>query len=98
MICVHVARGAGSKACCMKSGAHDGANRHYYFQRVGAEGLPEFAKVIPSYLQWHIGETIADRPDPRECPIRVHPTDRSAWLTNRRDRRKPCGNIVLAFF
>jgi len=50
----------------MKFGAYDGANRHYYFQRVGAEWLPEFAKVIPSDVQWHIGETIADRPDPRE--------------------------------
>jgi hypothetical protein len=31
----------------MKSGALDGANRHYYFPRVGAEWLPEFATVIP---------------------------------------------------
>jgi hypothetical protein len=31
----------------MKFGAYDGANRNYYFQRVGAEWSPEFAKVIP---------------------------------------------------
>jgi hypothetical protein len=37
MTCVHVVPDAGFKACCMKSGAYDGTNRNYYFQRVGAE-------------------------------------------------------------
>jgi len=27
---------AGFKACCLKSGAYDGSNRHDYFQGVGA--------------------------------------------------------------
>ena len=34
MICAHAAPDAGFKACCMKSGAFDGANRNDYFQGV----------------------------------------------------------------
>jgi hypothetical protein len=34
-ICAHADRAAGFKACCMKSGAYDGANHNYYFQGVG---------------------------------------------------------------
>jgi hypothetical protein len=30
-ICAHAAPDAGFKACCMKSGAHDGSNRDDYF-------------------------------------------------------------------
>jgi hypothetical protein len=43
-ICAHADQGAGFKACCMKSGGYDGANRNYYFQGVGGCGL---TKVIP---------------------------------------------------
>jgi len=38
-IYVRAVQGAGFKACCMKSGAYDGANRSHYFQGVGARGL-----------------------------------------------------------
>jgi hypothetical protein len=38
-IYAHAALEAGFKACCMKSGAYDGANRNYYFQGVGGGEL-----------------------------------------------------------
>jgi hypothetical protein len=31
MTCAHAAPDAGFKACCIKSGGYDGANRNYYF-------------------------------------------------------------------
>jgi hypothetical protein len=37
MIYAPVAPDEGFKACCMKSGSYDGANRNYYFWRVGGE-------------------------------------------------------------
>ena len=36
--CVRAAPDAGFKACCMKSGAYDGANRNHYFQGVRRTG------------------------------------------------------------
>jgi hypothetical protein len=47
MICARAAPDEDFKACCMKSGAYDGANRNYYFQGVGSRS---FWKYVPGLV------------------------------------------------